>query len=118
MFPPQIPSRLKLVPYLDIFNIVKGSSEVKRATPRFFAASSSLSLAAAAFSAAVSLGFSGSMLSKKPAIFGVLPSSEMSELGILMCRHAGLSTERFQEPWMSDTVGPLPHRVPDVVSST
>ena len=58
------------------------------------------------------------MPSKKPSIFGVLPSSLTIDASILMCRQAGLSVPRLLLPWMSDTVGPRPHAVPDVVSST
>jgi hypothetical protein len=53
----------------------------------------------------------------KPAIRGVLPSAETSEDSILMWRHAGLSTPRLFEPWMSDWTGPRPHDLPLVVSS-
>ena len=49
---------------------------------------------------------------------GVLPSSDTSDASILMCRHAGLSTLRLLLPWMSESVGPRPHALPLVVSST
>ena len=58
------------------------------------------------------------MPSKNPSICGVLPSSDTSDASILMWRQAGLSTPRLLLPWMSDTVGPRPHDLPLVVSST
>src|SRR5947208_2712373 len=98
--------------------MVNGSSEMYRATPRPWAALVRSSFSLCFFSMADSVEESGCMLSKKPAILGVLPSSETSELSILMCRQAGLSTDRFQEPWISETVGPFAQLLPDVVSST
>ena len=58
------------------------------------------------------------MLSKKPSMSGLLPSSETSDASIWMWRQAGLSTLRLLPPWMSETVGPRPHFAPLVVSST
>ena len=90
---------------------------MNRATPRFSAATFMSTLAAAFLSCSVSWGDSGWMPSVNPLTSGVLPSSEISEASILMCRHAGLSTERLFEPWMSDCTGPRPHDLPLVVSS-
>ena len=91
---------------------------MKRATPRFSAATFRSMFLAPPRSDCSCSGDSGSMPSKKPSMSGVLPSSLTSEASILMCRQAGLSVPRLLLPWMSDTVGPRPHAVPDVVSST
>ena len=55
-----------------------------------------------------------------PAVMKFFPgiqSRETSDASILMCRHAGLSTDRLFDPWMSDWTGPRPHDLPLVVSS-
>ena len=64
---------------------------MKRATPRFFAASSRFMFLAAFCKLASCCGVSGLMSSKKPLMSGVLPSSLTSDASMLMCRHAGLS---------------------------
>ena len=58
------------------------------------------------------------MLSKKPLMSGVLPSSDVSDASMCMWRHATLSTVRMFDPWMSEIVGPRPQLLPLVVSST
>ena len=58
------------------------------------------------------------MFSKKPLMSGVLPSFDVSEASIWMCRHAGLSVVRFMTPWTSDCTGPRPQLLPLVVNST
>ena len=90
---------------------------MKRATPMFSAATFMSILAAAFLSCAVSSADIGSRPSRKPFTSGVLPSSDTSDASIFMCRHAGLSTARLFEPWMSDCTGPRPHDLPLVVSS-
>ena len=90
---------------------------MKRATPRFSAAIFMSVREAAVFSCSVSFIDSGSAPSRKPLMSGVLPSFDTSDASIWMWRHAGLSTERLFEPWMSDWTGPRPHDLPLVVSS-
>ena len=90
---------------------------MKRATPRFSAATFMSVRAAAVLSCSVSLAESGSMPSVNPFTSGVFPSSDTSDASIFMWRHAGLSTERLLLPWMSDCTGPRPHDLPLVVSS-
>ena len=90
---------------------------MKRATPRFSAATFMSVRAAAVFSCSVSFIDSGSAPSRNPLMSGVLPSAETSDASILMWRQAGLSTERLFDPWMSDCTGPRPHDFPLVVSS-
>ena len=90
---------------------------MKRATPRFSAATFMSVRAAAVFSCSVSRIESGSAPSRKPLMSGVLPSFEMSDASIWMWRHAGLSTDRLFDPWMSESTGPRPHDFPLVVSS-
>src|SRR5205085_5513460 len=90
---------------------------MNRATPRFSAAIFMSVLAAAVLSCSVSRIDSGSAPSMNPLMSGVLPSADTSDASILMCRQAGLSTDRLLEPWMSDCTGPRPHDFPLVVSS-
>src|SRR5713101_6288426 len=90
---------------------------MKRATPRFSAATFISVFDAAFLSCVVSDADNGSRPSVKPFTSGVLPSSDTSEASIFMWRHAGLSTDRLLDPWMSDCTGPRPHDFPLVVSS-
>ena len=84
MLPPQMPSRLNEIPYWFIFNIVKASSEMNRATPMFSAAVFMSVFSASFLSRATSGGESGSMPSVNPFTSGVLPSSDTSEASIFM----------------------------------
>src|ERR1700722_520777 len=95
ILPPQMPSILNEVPYVDILSTVNGSSEMKRAIPTFSSATLSCIWAEACFRLSISDGDRGSMLSRTPLMRGVLPSSDTSDASILTWRQAGLSTERL-----------------------
>src|SRR5258708_19561868 len=73
MLPPHPPSRLNDTPKRPSFNTWNGSSDMKRATPAFFAITARSVRSACAFIASTSAFVGGSMFSKKPFISGGFP---------------------------------------------